>query len=166
MKRSNDMNRPEECIVLVLGEQLHISMVAAGESGQLIVGSTSFNDRRLGSFMGFHDWLRKSLPPRILGVRFWPHEKSYLPDSDLLGKPYLASFDGGKGVGVFFCTDKNYDPHLSGDQSFCFNKVMFSEKNDVALVLDTRDLTSDEFRSIEQEITISEAKWITDCQTS
>ncbi len=112
--------------------------------------------------MGFHDWLRKAwLPKRIYGVRFWPHELSYVPKKLLENRPYITPLAEHKGLEVWFSPERDYERAMSGDQSFGLNRVLISADNNyAALVLDTYDLSPDELESIQSALKLEEATWI------
>jgi hypothetical protein len=146
--------------VLALGSELRAAIVNSVEEGDLLLGLDHFRDQGHGSFMGFHDWLRTpSFPKQVVGVRFLPHEKTFLPDDLLRGRPYLRCSAGSNGIEVFFQDARDFDQRLSGDQSFSFNKVMIANTQDVALVLDTEDLSPDELADIHEKLNLTGASW-------
>lgn len=118
------------------------------------MGDVCFLDQGFGGFMGFHDWLRKkSLPNYIVGVRFWPHEDCYLPKEPLKGKDYVSLSPGDKSVGIWFGDCRSFDAEISGDQSFCHNRVLVSQdKTRIALILDASALTTEEFASVQASL--------------
>jgi hypothetical protein len=152
------MNTWNECLVLYLGPRLHAAIVPPKEFSDLVLASIVFCDQRHGSFMGFHDWLRiPSLPKQIVGVRFWPHEASYL--SSVLSRKADYLKPCGKGFEVFFDPSRDYEGAASGDQAFGFNKLMLSESGEIALVVDTGDLSPDEDEDIRNRLNLQHAFW-------
>lgn len=146
-------------MVLVLERSLKIGILSVAESEELRVGSTSFVDQGHGSFMGFHDWLRNpAMPHQIIGVRFWPHEKTFLPKSCLLDREYVSPMTTGNGFEIYFQANRSCDERLSGDQSFLFNKVLVSLEQNVALVLDIGCLSSNEARICREKFVFTDVQ--------
>jgi hypothetical protein len=152
MKRALELtpNGHVGCLALLLDASLKATILPAKDAGDILFDTVRLLDQRCGAFMGFYDWLRKrSLPKRVLGVRFWPHESSHLPSDVLSGKPYISTTHNHKRIEIWFGPDRSYDKEMSGDQSFGFNRVLIASNNtQTALVLDTYDLSPEEFDSV------------------
>ncbi len=150
------------CLVLFLDRELRAAFLPPREAGGLIFGSVRLIDQGHGGFMGFHDWLRvPALPKRVVGVRFWPHEGSYLPKSILTTRKYISLLHKQKGFEVWFGSPAAHDRLMTGDQSFTFSRVLISgDKSHAALVLDTYDLSYEERQSIEEALRFENAAWV------
>lgn len=151
----------EECVALLLGDDLNLAYVACRDDGDLIFGLDIFKDAGWGGFMGFHDWLRApNQRTEIVGVRFWPHEVSSIPSAIIAGKAYVSSCNNGRGIIVWFKDCHEHDAATSGDQSFRVSRVMSSRATDrLVLVLDQDDLTAGELESVRSIVGREAARW-------
>src|SRR5271154_415010 len=97
------MSLSKHCLILLLDAKLRTAILPSNESGDILFNSIRLIDQGHGAFMGFHDWLRqRSLPKRVIGVRFWPHEASYMQNSEWLNRPYISPLKGDKGLEIWF----------------------------------------------------------------
>jgi len=151
----------ESCLAFVLGDELVGAIVPRKERGDLIVGPIRLLDGREGSFMGFIDWLRTKEPSMpIAGVRFWPHERSYVHKAVAKTLSYVASAAEGKGVIVWFSGGRAYDEQSSGDQAFAFARVVVSEDGaTIGFVLGLDGLSREELQGIQNLVRFEEAVW-------
>jgi hypothetical protein len=144
------MMQKTQCLVLALFERVHLTVQMVDEVSSLSVAGVTFHDLGVGSFMGFHDWLRdSSSSPRVLGLRFTPTDPEVLLGVEAFERSYLKR--QGEGLEIYFSKDTAYDPAISDDQSFQYSKVMRSSKGDLALVVDMTSLTDAETTQIQEE---------------
>jgi hypothetical protein len=153
------VNTQSLCLVLLCGETLGASLLRTCASGDLEFQSMRLLDQRSGGFMGFHDWLRGFGEDHVVGVRWWPHDSSYVRLPSLCDKPYLDVHEG-KGVSIWFSTTREFDSSRSGDQAFGLSRILISENGAVALALDTDDLTEPELLNMRPQLKFVNARWL------